>query len=421
MRLRAFCILGLPLALACQNVLGITGDTRVEPPATDGGVQYHDLATASNWASYDSTMMATQTFLGGTFDGRYVYFAPSFESYVARYDTEEPFEGVSSWTHNDAFSTGGAAGGGAAFDGRFAYFIAGTVIARYDSYASSSSPSSGRWIATDINSLAMLGLLDFPDGSPWTSPADASFVGATFDGRFLYLAPTHGSVIARFDTTQDLANTAAWEVYDSAALGVSFRASTGAYQGPVFDGRYVYFIPGGTQPVLRYNAEIDFAEKAAWSTFATDSLEPDVGDFCCGAYDGRYLYLVPSGTSLAVRYDTTLSFSSKTSWSVFDTTTVNPKAAGFGGSAFDGRYVYFVPGDTSSIARYDDQAEFTDRTSWEVFDPAQVVSSSGGFGGAVFDGRYIYLVPTKGGNVVRFDARTPRSLPTLPESSGSFL
>jgi hypothetical protein len=431
-RSRAPLLLCAALTVGCQGVLGLTQDTIVEVSAkadasapkdggVDGGVQYHELTTLADWSYFDTTTVSSnsQSFLGGTFDGQYVYLAPSSGSLVTRYDIQAPFGQSSSWSTFDAMLGGAStAGGGAAFDGRFVYFVAGSAVAQYDSYAYFEDPSS--WTNVDIAKLAMVGLLN-TDGGPWMSPSAPSFIGATFDGRFLYLAPSEGSVIVRFDTTQSFTNALSWEAYDAATLGVAFTPSTGAYQGSVFDGRFVYFIPSGTLPVVRYNAAINFADRAAWSTFDTGSLESGAGNFRCGAYDGRFLYLVPSGTSLAVQYDTTGSFSSKRSWSIFDTTTVNAGAAGFGGSAFDGRYVYLVPGDTSFIARYDTGSLFTASKSWTVFDTTSVGESSSSFGGAIFDGRYIYLVPTNVGGVVRFDARTPPSLPSLPESSGAFL
>jgi hypothetical protein len=387
----------------------------------DGGTQYHALTSLTYWSHFDTTTVSakSRSFLGGTFDGHHVYLAPSSGSLVTRYDIRVPFEQSSSWSTFDAALGGvNTAGGGAAFDGQFVYFIAGSGVAQYDSHAAFGNATS--WTRVDIAQLATEGLLN-TDAAPWTSPSAPSFVGATFDGRFLYLAPSQGTVIVRFDTTQFLTDPQSWEVYDAAAFGVSFRASTGAYQGSVFDGRYVYFIPGGTLPVLRYNTAVDFVDRAAWSKFDTGSLELGTSDFHGGAYDGRYLYLAPSGTSLAVQFDTMLSFSSSRSWSVFDTTTTNPGATGFGGSAFDGRYVYFIPGDTSFIARYDTEEAFTAPKSWEVFDTVPVSASSCSFGGSVFDGRYIYLVPTQDGDIVRFDAKTPSSLPSLPEGSGSFL
>jgi hypothetical protein len=432
MRLEALGLFWAPLALGCQGVLGLTQDTVVELPvgtdasvpsdaSVDGGVEYRALTRLANWSSFDTTTVSpkSKSFLGGTFDGHHVYLAPSSGSLVTRYDVQAPFGQPSSWsTFNAGLGGASVAGGGAAFDGRFVYFIAGSAVAQYDSHASFEEPSS--WTNVDVAQLAAEGLLNASSAS-WVSPSLPSFVGATFDGRFLYLAPSLGTVIVRFDTTQYLTDPESWEAYDSATLGISFRVSTGAYQGSIFDGRYVYFVPGGTLPVVRYNTEIDFADQAAWSAFDTGSLELGTDDFRCGAYDGRYLYLAPSGTSLAVQYDTSKSFSMRHSWSIFDTTTVNASAAGFGGSAFDGRYVYFIPGDTSFIARFDAELDFTSPQAWEVFNTLPVSDSSRSFGGAIFDGQYVYLVPTHGGSIVRFDARTPPSLPSLPESSGSFL
>ena len=74
-------------------------------------------------------------------------------------------------------------------------------------------------------------------------------------------------------------------------------------------------------------------------------------------FDGRYVYLVPgnNGTpnGFVTRYDTTAAFGSTTSWQTFDVASTNSGAVGFAGGGFDGRYVYLVPGDGTVVARFD--------------------------------------------------------------------
>jgi hypothetical protein len=214
----------------------------------------------------------------------------------------------------------------------------------------------------------------------------------------------------------------------------SLSADAEGFQGAVFDGRYVYFVPKGTLHfsglVMRYDtqATTPFTAATSWSTFDMTTLNAAAKGYYGGAFDGRYVYFVPwyNGTefnSLVVRYDPQAPFGTSASWSIFDVSTVNPSAKGFAGAAFDGRYVYFVPNNSSKpdglVARYDTQATFGAAGSWSTFDMTTAgADATTGFLGAGFDGRYVYL--NSGGGVARFDAKTPPSMPTLPGFSGSF-
>jgi hypothetical protein len=426
----ALCLVAL-VAMGCQGILGLSQGTVVEEPATRAdaaaapdaagdvmvapGATYDDVTSTSYWSFFDTTTLSTpvQSFFGGTFDGRYVYFGASRGNLVARFDTHGTFGSAGSWS-TFGIDAPVTAGGGTAFDGRWVYFITGSYVSQYDTH--SAFDDAGAWATFNVAVIS-----SEEGGVTWSTPSMPIFAGSTFDGRFLYLAPSQGSVVVRFDTTQYFTNPLSWTAFDATPLGAMFDASTSAYQGSVFDGSYVYFVPSGTLPVLRYNVAIDFEDRAAWSAFSPASVESGAGSFECGAYDGRYLYLVPAGTSLALQYDTTLSFSSQHSWSIFDTTTVSAAAAGFGGSAFDGRFVYYVPAATTLVARYDTRSPFTAMSSWGAFDTKAVNGPSTSFAGAVFDGRYLYLAPTTGGGVLRFDARSSQSMPGLPDFSGSFL
>ena len=212
-------------------------------------------------------------------------------------------------------------------------------------------------------------------------------------------------------------------------------ANSKAFQGAVFDGRYVYFVPNGTSSlspsgqITRYDTTLPFSSASSYTVFNTTTVNANSRYFSGGVFDGRYIYYVPtSGGSLIngqiTRYDTTLPFTSSGSYSFFDTTTVNANSNGFAGAIFDGRYVYFVPfnggGWSGQITRYDTTLSFTSSGSYSIFNTASVNANSGGFIGAVFDGRYIYFVPnrtssfTNNGQVTRYDTTSSFT------SSGSY-
>src|SRR5207244_3033691 len=99
---------------------------------------------------------------------------------VVRYDAKASFTSPSSWSAFDvATVTAGATGFfGAAFDARYVYFIPwfntaySGVVARYDSLGSFSA--AGSWSTFDVATV---------------NAGAAGFIGAAFDGRYLYLAP----------------------------------------------------------------------------------------------------------------------------------------------------------------------------------------------------------------------------------------
>lgn len=270
---------------------------------------YAALTDATRWSSFDTTSLAAKAkgFEGATFDGRYLYFVPYAQ---------------------------GASG----------------VIARFDT--TGAFDAAAAWSTFDMTSV---------------SPAATGFAGAAFDGRHLYLAPRYGAagVVARYDTTAPFGAVGSWATFTM----TSFDASANGYVGAVFDGRYVYFVPYNDSAnayhgvLARYDTTASFGATSAWSKFDLATVSASAKGFYGGVFDGRYLYLVPwiraSGTysGVVARYDTTASFGAASAWSTFDAATVHANSVGFVGAAFDGRHVYLVPCTNGSyigqVTRFD--------------------------------------------------------------------
>ncbi len=79
--------------------LDVTGSDAVTDAPTSADVieeeaaappTYNDVTNAANWSTF-SMPTGTEAFLGGAFDGRYVYFVPATSGVVARYDTTQSF------------------------------------------------------------------------------------------------------------------------------------------------------------------------------------------------------------------------------------------------------------------------------------------------------------------------------------------
>lgn len=237
-------------------------------------------------------------------------------------------------------------------------------------------------------------------GSAWTTANLASlslasaYNGAVFDGRYVYFAPDGSTAMAlRYDTQKAYSDAASWSTYALARKS----ATAFGYRGATFDGRYVYFVPATAKAVLvRFDTRGSFSDDAMWTAFDLNGVGAS-GGFQGGTFDGRYLMLTPTA-SVALRYDTQGDLTAAQSWSAKDLLTVAPSAYGFVGGVFDGRYVYYAPNSHAgsphgTVARYDTSGSFTMTASWSTFDLTTVSPHAVGFRTAAFDGRYVYLVP----------------------------
>jgi hypothetical protein len=344
-------------------------------PGGNGIVPRYDtqsaLSAATSWSSFDvKTVSSTAAgFRGAVFDGHYVYFVPyshpdgTIGGTVVRYDTKLPYNSAGSWSSFDVSSLDANATGfvGGQFDGRYLYLVpygqdtalSGT-LARFDTQGSFSDAAA--WSTFDTRTI---------------NPSSEGFYGATFDGRYLYLSPyadgwgSYNSTMTRYDTKGNLSDPASWKVFDTATIDGRAKG----YFGATFDGRYAYFVPysGDGSPggmLARFDTHGDFRSASSWSFFDTTTL----GVAPQGAlFDGKYVYLVPSASPTGpsgrvARLDTTQPLSAA-AWSTFDVSASNPDAVWFFGGAFDGRYIYLLPSLGKSIARF------------EARNPAQMPSS----------------------------------------------
>jgi hypothetical protein len=374
-----------------------------------------NFASPCAWATFDpgdpspdclGVGVDPDGYAGAVFDGVYVYFVPHYNGSqrhgeVLRFNTLSSFDDCFSWETYDAESHGYA---GAAFDGRFIYFApflnsdwpsAHGEVLRYDTFAPFGQPSS--WVSYDPGAN---GVGFDPDG----------YHDAVFDGRYVYFAPYyngteyHGEVL-RYDTLAPFEEPASWATLDPGASCSTVGSDPDGYVGAVFDGRYVYFAPNynGTEyhgEVLRHDTHGPFGDCASWEAYdaGANGIGIDPDGFDGAVFDGRYVYFAPyyNGTDYhaeVLRFDTLGLFQNPTSWATFE-----PQQAtgGYEGNpVFDGRYVYFVPHSNGTAAhgevlRYDTLAPFEDLAAWATFDAGDngVGNDPDGYIGAAFDGRH---------------------------------
>jgi hypothetical protein len=222
----------------------------------DAGVIPGSFADPTLWQTFDvsTAIPGGAGFVGAAFDGRSLYLVPSMNGglgdngssgIAARFKTDAGFATPSSWSALDLTTISGNAFNfsGAAFDGRYVYFVPhlrGSVL-RLDTTASQPT-STTAWSVHDVAPLA-----------PFDAAFAPQFGGAAFDGRFVYLVPsTPGfGTIVRYDTLSTFTSDCAWSTADLTELD----PSASFYLGAVFDGRYLYFIPRGTGLVARFDAK----------------------------------------------------------------------------------------------------------------------------------------------------------------------
>jgi hypothetical protein len=258
--------------------------------------------------------------------------------------------------------------------------------------------------------------------SPWDSfdlPVHSAFSGGTFDGRYVYFAG-RGTVVARYDTT---ATAASGDAFQSPSSWNEFNVSgfaPGGFEGAVFDGRYVYFIPyeigtTRTSVVARFDTTASAGDAGAsilagipasglsvtssWATFDLSTLAPDAGTPLSGywgaGFDGRYIYFVPHNDGapfgVVVRYDTTTADAGATSGTVHDagaTDAATTDAATTEAGAADAATTEAGAADAGQGV-----ATFGEPGQWQTFDLSTVNPTAVGYAGAVFDGTYMYFVP----------------------------
>jgi hypothetical protein len=200
---------------------------------------------------------------------------------VLAYDPNGPgFFTDSSWTVQDitTFNPSAVGLGGCVFDGQYVYFAnyVNGWAARYD--PSQSISSSNAWVFFQTTQIA---------------PALYGFLGIVFTGRYVVFVPwynttiTYSAAALAYDTQGKFGELTSWTPYD---LTQADAGAVPGYIGAQFDGRYVYFAPHQSGVVVRWDTTLPFNAGSSWETFDLTTLHPGASGFFGTAFDGQYVY-----------------------------------------------------------------------------------------------------------------------------------
>ena len=342
---------------------------------------------------------------GATFDGESVYFAPYYNNYerngiMVKYDTTLPFGEVDSWEVFNVGSWNIKGFQGALYHDNYVYYVPyyfdekldeGTAVIRYNT------------------------TLDFRDTTAWELAFyfDVYEDGVVTDD-FIYFSPhfdrnnERNAIPLRYDASKSFNDEKSWERY-----GTGLDTS---YIGATFDGKYVYYAPFKSNnkdfiPILVHDTTKSFSQEQSWSEinipyapysgtgfngthvvmaphcFMVDdrnqkcskilfleskSQKISYSELSYGSYNGVVetgdaFYLVPYLDEFGKRADC-IKIKDK-----IETFSPSIASGGYWGGVFDGKYVYYTPYDfpNSSIRngeflRYDTTFPFDDDSSWEI-------------------------------------------------------
>lgn len=250
-----------------------------------------------SWAKFDATTvnMGAKGFFGAVFDGQYITLVPTYDGtgpngLLLRYDTTRIFTQTPSWNVFDLKSVNvnltGFSGG--VWDGNNAYYTPILSLAL-------------RFKANAPNPLLVLSQYDTTN----VSMRARSFLGCGLDRGHVYYAPASDSLVVRTNTTATFDDLASWDAFDFASI-----TTARGYSGVAIDGRYVYFAPYRRATMgprhgnlLRYDATGEFSMAGSWQTFDTLGLSPPAGGFEGAIFDGKYVYFVPHLDGVVARFD----------------------------------------------------------------------------------------------------------------------
>lgn len=265
---------------------------------------YSSFTSSGSYAGYNlsfgGTFGSNLPYAGAVFDGRYVYLAgesSGSDSLIIQYDTTQPFNYTGAYAKFSTITANVNANtfSGGVFDGRYVYFpIKKATYLSYLRYDTTSSFTFASFLYVSVYDFSV-----FPD--------EGGFSAACFDGRYIYFIPAFfdlppgyydGQVFMRYDTTADPTVSGSYLIYRLVGL------ATGDYPvGAVYDGRYIYLGPNGLfgDTIVQYDTTKSFASSGSYVYFNTGGFSQCISFNGC-VFDGKNVYYIPGFESTLLQH-----------------------------------------------------------------------------------------------------------------------
>ena len=263
---------------------------------TAGDWSQMNMSTAQGGAELDDA------YVGSSFDGRYVYYVPHYSDTFVRFDTQGVFTTAGDWSQmNMSTAQGGAeldlAYLNASFDGRYVYYVphSSDTFLRFDTQGVFTT--AGDWDRMNM-STAQGG-----------AELESAYSGSTFDGRYVYYVPRESDTFLRFDTQGVFTTAGDWDRMNMSTAQGGAELDV-AYVGASFDGRYVYYAPRDSDSFLRFDTLGVFTTAGDWDRMNMSTAQggATLNDAYVGSsYDGRYVYYAPRDSDTFVRFEAMFS------------------------------------------------------------------------------------------------------------------
>lgn len=341
-------------------------------------------------------------------DGRFLYLTPLFNGEffgeVARFDSTRPFQDVGAWTFFDlqALRTGARGFIGGDFDGRYLYLIPHCaddfhgLVARYDS--TRAFTDSDAWTFFDTAQV---------------NAQSGGYVGGAWNRGDLYLSPYRRKVdafsglIARFDGDASFTDPAAWEFFDAASVNSGLQG----FHGAVAHQEEIFFIPYSQGAkhfhgnLLRYESDGPFLDNASWDFVSLTDINARARGFVGGVSSDAGLLLAPYFDGEDRSGLVTLGSGrpgqplSDWKWNFVDLAQFHSMGRGYFGAARVGSRIFLIPHCLDGInyhgtlAQWDTQMGLSDERGWAFVDICREDPLASGFMGATAIADWIYLAP----------------------------
>ena len=369
-------------------------------------VNDENLTYTEKFVLIDKNAPFISGYRGATFDGESVYFSPYYNNYdrktgmMLKYNIDLPFNNSNSWEIVNLGKYGIGGFQGVIYNNGFVYYVPyvlendrGTTFLRYD-ISKEFTDVEGAWLYNKLGNAGM-----FEDGiavdnfiyyaphydqneelsakplrydttaasinayAQYPSELEVSYIGASFDGDFIYYAPYESgyaekSFILIYDIDKEFTDPDAWN---------EIEIPYSRYSGVGFDGTQIVMAPH----CFMIDDNIEKCSKILFLNKETQKIT--YSDKIYGSYNGVIetdigLFLVPH-----------MSRDMQTEFLMIKDEIIHsfyPSIAtgGYWGGTYDGRHVYYTPYNfveapdqrNGEFLRYDTTKNFDDELAWEM-------------------------------------------------------